>query len=208
MRLLKKQIIIKYGAMICRYFPAVILLVMLSACTGSPKNPVILVQTELGDITIELYQDKAPITAANFLRYIKEDRLKDATFYRTVTPDNQPDNNVKIEVVQGGLYEDEHPDALPPVAHEPTGTTGILHRDGVISMARYGPGSATCEFFICIGDQPSLDQGGNRNADGHGFAAFGKVVDGMDVVHRIHNSPAKGQWLDPRIKILGFTIKK
>ena len=169
-------------------------------------NPQILIKTELGNITMELYPEKAPITVANFLRYIKEDRLQDATFYRTVTPDNQPDNEVKIQVVQGGLYEDEHPQMLAPIPHETTEMTGILHKDGVISMARNEPGTATSEFFICIGDQPSLDYGGNRNSDGQGFAAFGKVIDGMDVVLKIQQSPAEGQWLKPRIKILGIEL--
>lgn len=181
-------------------------IVLLSACSTQKPNPEIIIQTEMGDIIVELYNDRAPVTAANFLKYIAEDRLKDATFYRTVTMENQPDSEVKIEVIQGGLYEDDHPDALPPIQHESTDMTGILHKDGVISMARYGPGSATCEFFICVGDQPSLDEGGNRNSDGFGFAAFGKVIEGMDVVHKIHRSPEEGQYLNPRIKIFDIQL--
>jgi peptidyl-prolyl cis-trans isomerase A (cyclophilin A) len=173
--------------------------ILFGAC--SSKHPLIIIKTELGDITVELYPDKAPVTANNFLRYVNENRLEDATFYRTVTLNNQPDSKVLIEVIQGGLYEDNHPQALPPIEHETTEMTGILHKDGVISLARYNPGSATCEFFICVGDQPSLDYGGARNGDGQGFAAFGKVVDGMDVVYKIHQSPEVGQYLDPRIKI-------
>jgi peptidyl-prolyl cis-trans isomerase A (cyclophilin A) len=121
-----------------------------------------------------------------------------------VTLDNQPGSEVKIEVIQGGLFEDDHPQALPPIAHETTQQTGILHKDGVISMARYGPGTATGEFFICIGDQPKLDYGGIRNSDGQGFAAFGKVINGMDVVSKIQQSPEVEQYLKPRIP---FTIK-
>ncbi len=105
-------------------------------------------------------------------------------------------------MIQGGLFEDIHPDMLKPIAHETTKQTGILHKDGVISMARYGPGTATSEFFICVGDQPSLDFGGRRNGDGVGFAAFGKVVEGMDVVRKIQALPAKEQYLEPRLKIL------
>jgi len=167
------------------------------------KNPEVIIKTELGDITLELYLEKAPITVANFLKYIEEDRFKGATFYRVVTKDNQPDSKVKIEVIQGGLFEDDHPQALPPIAHETTKQTGILHEDGVISMARYGPGTATGEFFICIGNQPLLDYGGMRNSDGEGFAAFGKVISGMDVVRKIQKSPEVGQYLKPRIP---FTI--
>ena len=177
---------------------------LLSGC--SQHNPTIIFETELGNITVELYPDKAPITSSNFLQYVEEKRLQEATFYRTVTLNNQPDSEVKIEVIQGGLYEDDHPDALPPIEHETTEMTGILHRDGVISLARYGPGSATCEFFICVGDQPSLDFGGNRNGDGQGFAAFGKVIEGMEVVRKIHRSNADGQYLEPRIKIESVEI--
>ena len=179
---------------------------LLNSC--SQHNPTIIFETELGNITVELYLEKAPITVNNFLQYVKENRLEEATFYRTVTLDNQPDSDVKIEVIQGGLYEDDHPDVLPPIDHETTEMTGILHKDGVISLARYGPGSATCEFFICVGDQPSLDFGGSRNGDGQGFAAFGKVIDGMDVVYKIHRSNADGQYLEPRIKIVGVEIVK
>jgi peptidyl-prolyl cis-trans isomerase A (cyclophilin A) len=173
----------------------------------SSHHPQVIIKTEKGDIIVELYPDKAPVTVANFLRYVKEGRFKGASFYRTVTMDNQPDNDIKIEVIQGGLYDDNHPQALPPIKHETTEMTGILHKDGVISMARNEPGTATGEFFICIGDQPSLDYGGKRNPDGQGFAAFGKVIKGMDVVHEIQQSPADGQWLEPRIKILDVTIK-
>jgi peptidyl-prolyl cis-trans isomerase A (cyclophilin A) len=185
---------------------SVLLVASLFLLSCTQTNPQILIKTEQGNITLELYPEKAPITVANFLRYIKENRLRDATFYRTVTLDNQSDNEVKIEVIQGGLYEDEHPQMLAPIPHETTEMTGILHKDGVISMARNEPGTATSEFFICIGDQPSLDYGGNRNADGQGFAAFGKVIDGMDVVLKIQHSPAEGQWLKPRVKILGVEL--
>ncbi|RLD72240.1 MAG: peptidylprolyl isomerase [Bacteroidetes bacterium] len=179
---------------------------LLAGC--APHHPQVLIKTEKREIVVELYPDKAPVTVANFLRYVKEGRFKGATFYRTVTMDNQPDNNIKIEVIQGGLYDDNHPQALPPIKHETTKQTGILHKDGVISMARNKPGTATGEFFICIGDQPSLDYGGKRNPDGQGFAAFGKVIKGMDVVHKIQQSPADGQWLKPRIKILDMALKE
>ena len=182
---------------------------VVSLCLGCAKtNPKLVFETETGNVIVELYPDKAPITVANFLRYVSENRLEDATFYRTVTLDNQPNNDVRIEVVQGGLYEDYHPNYLDPIEHESTNQTGILHKDGVISMARNEPGTATCEFFICVGDQPSLDCGGNRNSDGEGFAAFGKVIDGMDVVHLIHQSPAEGQWLQPRIQIKNVKLMK
>ncbi len=178
--------------------------VLLISC--DKENPILVIETNLGNITLELYEKQAPITTQNFIRYIDEGRYKGATFYRVVTPDNQPNSKIKIEVIQGGLYEDNHPQNLPPIPHENTETTGILHLDGVISMARYEPGTATFEFFICVGDQPSLDFGGHRNPDNHGFAAFGKVIDGMDVVQEIQQQPEKEQLLEPRISINNMQI--
>ena len=165
------------------------------------KNPEILIRTEYGDIEAELYINKAPITVNNFLRYIKEDRLKDAVFYRVVRMDNQPNDSIKIEVVQGGLYDEDHPQLLPPIPHETTEITGLSHLNGTLSMARYGPGTATCEFSIMVGDQPELDFGGKRNPDGQGFAAFGRVTSDMDVVRKIQSQPADGQYLNPFVKI-------
>lgn len=165
-------------------------------------NPRVLLQTEVGDVLLELYPQQAPITVRNFLRYIEEDRFQGATFYRVVRMENQPNNEFKIEVIQGGLKEDEHPLNLPPIPHETTQQTGILHTNGTLSMARNEPGTAASDFFICIGDQPELDFGGRRNPDGQGFAAFGKVIAGMDVVHQIHTSPAHGQTLEPNIPML------
>ncbi len=180
-------------------------IILFSSCKHT--NPKVIIETDIGDITVELYEEKAPITSSNFIRYIEEERYKGATFYRIVTPENQPNSKVKIEVVQGGLYEDDHPQALPPITHENTKQTGIKHLDGTISMARYGPGTATFEFFICVGDQPSLDYGGNRNHDKHGFAAFGKVIDGLDVVRKIQQEPEKDQYLEPRILINKMRIE-
>jgi peptidyl-prolyl cis-trans isomerase A (cyclophilin A) len=164
-------------------------------------NPQVNIQTRLGNITIELYPEQAPLTVANFLRYVTESRFAGACFYRVVRADNQPHSQVKIAVIQGGLRADEHPQALPPIVHETTALTGLCHHDGTLSMARNEPGTASSEFFICIGDQPELDFGGQRNPDGQGFAAFGKVIAGMDVVQFIHQSPAHEQTLEPMIAI-------
>ena len=181
-----------------------ILIILFSSCKH--KNPKVVIETDLGVIVIELYENQAPVTSKNFIKYIDEKRWGDATFYRVVTSTNQPENNVKIEVIQGGLYEDDHPQVLPPIIHENTSVTGIKHLDGVISMARYEPGTATFEFFICVGNQPSLDYGGDRNMDNEGFAAFGKVVEGMNVVLKIHNQPEKNQYLEPRILINNMQV--
>ena len=165
---------------------------------------MVTITTDLGQIEIELYPDKAPFTTENFLQYVDEDRFKGATFYRVVTLDNQPDDSIRIEVIQGGLVDDDHPRALPPIAHETTAETGIRHKDGVISMARWTPGTATGEFYICVNDQPELDFGGKRNPDGQGFAAFGRVIKGMDVVRAIQRLPEEQQMLTHRLSINGI----
>ncbi len=178
------------------------LLIAAGSIACDSHNPKVIIATELGDITLEIYEDRAPITAANFLKYVDENRFRRAVFYRAVTMDNQPSNEIKIEVIQGGLYEDPDSLGLPPIDHETTDVTGILHKDGVVSMARLEPGTASSEIFICVGDQPELDYAGKRNPDGQGFAAFGIVVEGMDVVRRIQSQPEEGQMLTLPIQIL------
>jgi len=174
------------------------------ACkTGIQGNPFVLMRTELGDIIVEIYSNKAPLTAKNFMRYVDENRYRIASFYRVVRWDNQPASDVKIEVIQGGIGFVESELRLSPSAHETTEQTGIPHRDGVISMARAEPGTASSEFFICISDQPELDFGGKRNPDGQGFAAFGRVIKGMDVVRKIQMGEAEGQMLYAPVRILG-----
>ncbi len=155
------------------------------AIAADQDNPVrITMQTTYGDIQIELYSDKAPVSANNFLRYVDGGHYDGSSFYRTVRYGND-NGNPKIEVIQGGRGDADAP--FDTIAHETTEQTGIVHTDGVISMARGDVGTASSEFFICIGDQPGLDFGNVRNPDMQGFAAFGKVVSGMDVVRTIHN---------------------
>ena len=162
---------------------------------------VILV-TERGEIELALDARRAPATTANFLRYLKRGAYDGGEFHRTVKPDNQPDKQIKIEVIQARVDPARAKSGDPPIPLERTSKTGLKHLDGTISMAREGPDSATSDFFICIGDQPELDFGGRRNPDGQGFAAFGRVVRGMDSVRAIEQSPAQGQKLKPPIKIL------
>ena len=164
---------------------------------ASEPLPRVLLGTPAGDRVVEVDTVRAPQTAANFLAYVDRGLFAGARFYRVVRLDNQPDNDVRIEVIQGGLgFEAEAP--LAPIRHETTAETGLAHRDGTLSMARLGPGTASSEFFICIGDQPELDFGGARNPDGQGFAAFGRVIAGMEVVRSIQAGPADGQMLvDP-----------
>jgi len=169
----------------------------------SRPNPSVKMKTGLGEILIEIFETDAPVTAENFLHYVDEERFEGATFYRVVTMQNQPNNDVLIEVIQGGLsFSGEHPNNLPPIRHETTDETGILHKDGVISMARVEPGTAAGEIFICVGDQPELDFGGKRNPDGQGFAAFGRVVEGMEVVRAIQQLPEEKQMLVDPVKII------
>ena len=159
----------------------------LAQSTG--KTTHVRINTDAGQILVDVYTDKAPGTAANFLRYVAGKRYNGGAFYRVVTMRNQPTSPVKIEVIQGGLDADSSK-RLPAIAHETNDKTGIKHLDGTISMARGAPGTASSEFFICINDQPELDFGGKRNPDGQGFAAFGRVTKGMDVVRRIQQAPA------------------
>jgi peptidyl-prolyl cis-trans isomerase A (cyclophilin A) len=170
--------------------------------TANPVgNPVIAIHTDLGVIKVEIFEVQAPATARNFLCYVDAGLFKGASFYRVVRLDNQPNNDVKIGVIQGGLQFSDERKIFPPVEHETTAKTGILHKDGVLSMARDAPGSATSEFFICVGDQPELDYGGKRNPDGQGFAAFGRVSEGQDLVRKIQTLPAGGQMLVQRVVI-------
>ena len=169
-------------------------------------DPMVLISTDLGDITLELYPELAPVTATNFLSHVENGDYTNSIFYRVVRMNNQPQSKVKIEVIQGGLFHEEIVDTIATIIHETTRETGILHTNGVISMARNNPGSASTEFFICIGDQPSLDYGGQRNADGQGFAAFGKVIKGMDVVRTIQVLPNEGQYLQEPVVIHKISI--
>jgi peptidyl-prolyl cis-trans isomerase A (cyclophilin A) len=166
------------------------------------NTPVrVVLETALGAIVFEVDVDRAPGTAANFLRYVEESFYDGGRFHRTVTPNNQPNDAIRIEVVQAGVNPGREAERHPPIPLDRTNETGLRHLDGVISMARFAPDSAVSDFFICIGDQPSLDFGGLRNPDGQGFAAFGRVVEGMDIVRAIQQQPQEGQRLSPPVTI-------
>lgn len=163
--------------------------------------PKVSLDTKFGAIVVAVDTVNAPLTASNFLQHVDAGSYMDAVFYRVVRMDNQPDNDVKIEVIQGGRFVEPQDGSIKPIAHETTQTTGILHKDGTLSMARLEPGTASTEFFICIGDQPELDFGGKRNPDGQGFAAFGQVVSGMEVVRQIQQQNDIKQTLSEQVKI-------
>ena len=171
----------------------------------TPANPKVLITTGQGAIVVEIAQDRAPITAANFLRYVDTGRYDGATIYRAT----RAGGSGPIGLIEGGLQNDPNK-LLPPIAHESTTMTGLHHLDGTISMARYGPGTATADFFICVGPASYLDADPNASGDNQGFAAFGAVVQGMDVVRAIlamptngvaRNPVMQGQILDPPVPI-------
>lgn len=166
---------------------AVVALALAAGAIAFTKPINVKLSTTAGEIRFELYPDKAPVTVANFLRYIDGSHFKGGSFYRVVRLDNQVQNTIKIEVIQGGLDRAENAQSFDTIALERTNETMIKHLDGTLSMARSTPDSGTSEFFVCVNPQPSLDFGGKRNPDGQGFAAFGRVVEGMDVVRRIQN---------------------
>jgi peptidyl-prolyl cis-trans isomerase A (cyclophilin A) len=161
------------------------------------------VDTDVGAFVVEVNPDVASRTVANYLAYVDGKLLDGGSVYRIVTLANQaPETRHKIEVVQWGMYlADGQAPPLPPIAHETTRETGLRHLDGTVSMARSVPGSAASEFFICVGDQPELDFGGGRNPDGQGFAAFGRVVAGQDVVRALHAMAQATQFLTPPIAV-------
>jgi peptidyl-prolyl cis-trans isomerase A (cyclophilin A) len=171
-----------------------------------PAPPRVVIETADGPITIELAADKAPITCANFLRYLDAKRLDGGVFYRALKLLPDP----LTGLIQGGIKNDPAR-SFPPIAHESTKATGLSHKDGAVSMARYDPGTATSEFFICVGDIVSLDADPSQGGDNQGFAVFGHVAEGMDVARKILLSPVsatagdgsmKGQMLDPEVAIV------
>jgi peptidyl-prolyl cis-trans isomerase A (cyclophilin A) len=162
----------------------------------------IIIETSRGSISAELDSARAPATVVNFLRYIDGGFFTNGRFYRAMTPANQPNDSVRIGVIQGGPDPLRAASGFAPIQLESTAKTGLRHHDGTLSMARAGPNTATSDFFICIGDQPGLDFGGHRNLDGQGFAAFGRVTNGMAVVRAIQHAAAQGEQLVPPVTIL------
>jgi peptidyl-prolyl cis-trans isomerase A (cyclophilin A) len=158
-------------------------------------NTQVVIETEAGTIHVSLEDEKAPGTVANFLRYVDAGMYDGGRFHRVVRMDNQPNDTIRIEVIQGGVNLERMTENGAPIPLERTSVTGLRHLDGTISMARFRPDSAVSDSFICIGDQPELDFGGTRNPDGQGFAAFGLVTQGMDVVRAIQSGVTDGQTL-------------
>jgi peptidyl-prolyl cis-trans isomerase A (cyclophilin A) len=195
------------------YSPFTVVLILISTLSfcvvsqAQTNRVTVVIQTELGSIEAEIDTLRAPITSKNFLKYVDAGLYDGGRFHRAVRMDNQPANKVKIEVVQAGVDPNKEKAGFAPIKLERTNQTGLHHENGTLSMARDGPDTATSDFFICIGPQPSLDYEGKRNPDGQGFAAFGRVVKGMDIVRKVQASTAQEQKLTPPIKILKIRRK-
>jgi len=169
------------------------------------KQPTVKIETNFGDIIVELYPDKAPKTVAAFLSYVDSGYYKDGSFYRVLKAEDQPSSSFKSNLIQGGIWQTKNKMqvGLPGIVLETTKETGLHHKDGTISLARLGPNTGSTEFFILIGDEVGkhYDYGGDANSDGQGFAAFGQVIEGMDVVKQIHSQPDDETNFTPAIVI-------
>ena len=182
-----------------RYAVVLFCIVSMAACAGKKREfPNIIIRTNYGDIEAELYPAKAPKTVAAFMSYIDKGFYKNTTFYRVLKDDDMP-TDYNSGLIQGGVWPNLK--AVAGIEHESTKQSGLTHTDGILSMARTGVGTATTEFFICIGDQTSLDAGMGGTKDSLGFAAFGKVLHGMDVVRKIQAAKSNGDQFTEKIKI-------
>jgi peptidyl-prolyl cis-trans isomerase A (cyclophilin A) len=190
---------------VCLVFLALGLAGLIAGCHSASSSgaPHVIISTEAGDIEVEVYPKQAPKTAGAFLSYIDSGFYKNGSFYRVLNDDNQVTGAGASRLIQGGIWKTNHAKAtgVPGVPHEATNMTHIQHTDGTVSLARSEPGSGTTEFFICVGDQPGFDFGGENNPDGQGYAAFGRVVKGMDVVRTIYARPENNQSLTPSVHI-------
>jgi peptidyl-prolyl cis-trans isomerase A (cyclophilin A) len=169
----------------------------------APATVQVVLTTEIGRIVVAIETARAPVTAANFLRYVDGRRLDGVEFYRAMK------TAPEAGLIQGGVRDARR--LFPPIAHEPTSQTGLSHVDGALSVPRLAPGTAQGDFTIMVGNQPYLDAQPGSAGDGLGYAVFGRVVEGMDVVRRILQAPTsategegvmRGQMLDPRIRIV------
>ncbi|WP_462254938.1 peptidylprolyl isomerase, partial [Ferruginibacter sp.] len=178
--------------------------VLLFSCSSN-KNPHIIIKTNLGNVEAELYPDKAPKTVAAFFSYVDSGFYKNSSFYRVLFIEAMA-SDYNTGIIQGGIWQSNNKKAiaLSGIVHEPPKLTGLSHTTGTLSLARSTPGTANSEFFICIGDQTGYDSSKNYNPDGLGFAAFGRVISGMDIVRQIHKQPANGQSFTRPVTILNI----
>ncbi|MEO9210837.1 MAG: peptidylprolyl isomerase [Ginsengibacter sp.] len=183
-------------------------LCIVSCDTTHYNDPTIKIESSYGDIYVELYPKKAPKTVAGFLKFVDAGYFKNTSFYRVLKKEDQPSNAFKTQLIQGGLWQVNYKKqiSIPGIEHESTQQTGLSHTNGVISLARDTLGSASTEFFICIGDDHVYDYGGEASNDGQGFAAFGMVVKGMAIVREINKRPDFDTEFKPPIEI--YNIKR
>jgi len=183
----------------------VLYMVLLASYISNAQDTVkCSIITSIGEIQVELFAENAPITVNNFLQYVDHKLYDNTNFYRVCTAENEAEREIKIEVVQAAdMTEDQ---LFPAINIETTEITKVKHLNGTISMARGEPNTAQSSFFICINNQPELDFGGKRNPDGYGFAAFGRVIKGMDIVLKIQSGNNQNQILDNPIAI--YSIRR
>lgn len=190
---------------------AITAIIGLAGCatpTSARDGPRVLIETDAGPMVVELDLARAPLSTCNFLRYATDGAYDGGSFFRTVVRETNTGNPNPIDVIQAATPRGADDDSEPPITLERTRDTGLSHVAGTISMARDGPDTATSSFFIVTRDTPSLDFGGGRNPDGQGFAAFGRLVEGLDVARRIQMSPADGEErLTPPVMIRSARIE-
>jgi len=175
------------------------------SCSGKKyKNPRVEIQTRAGDIEVELFLDQAPKSVSAFLSHVDLGYYNNASFYRALNEDNQPTGNAGTAIIQGGIWKTKPDIRTIGIPHENTRDTKLTHANGTVSLARGAPGTATTEFFICIGDQKGFDYGGINNPDGQGYAAFGRVVKGMDLINQWYLRPTNGDLLLSPITIISI----
>ncbi len=187
----------------------ILLFIFVCGCNQQKKytKPTIDIQTYYGDIIVELYPEKAPKTVAGFLSFVDSGYFKNTSFYRVLKKEDQAMNAAKTQLIQGGLWQTKFKleQKLPGIPLETTKQTGILHEEGVISLARAeDPNSGNTEFFICMDNEPDYDYGGDASPDKKGYATFGKVISGMKYVKQIHNQPDFETNFMPPIKIINI----
>ena len=176
--------------------------------TNAQDAPRVVIETDAGRMVVELDLARAPLSTCNFLSYVTDGDYDDGRFFRTVVRATNIGNPHPIDVIQAATPRGDDDDLRPPIPLERTRDTGLSHLAGTISMARNGPATATSSFFIVTQDTPALDFGGGRNPDGQGFAAFGRVVEGLEVARRIQMSPANSEErLTPPIVIRSARIE-
>ncbi|WP_309628091.1 peptidylprolyl isomerase [Brevundimonas sp.] len=184
---------------------AATMLASASPALAQSDQPLVILHTAQGDVILRLDAEHAPITTCNFLRYVQEGRYAGGGFFRTVVAETN-DNPNPIDVIQAATTAGSDDPGLGPIPLERTIDTGVRHTGGAISMARDGPDTATSSFFIVTSDTPALDFGGGRNPDGQGFAAFGRVISGMEIIHAIHSAPAEDEQLVSPVVIGAATL--